>query len=237
MPKRLLFLLIFIILTSGIIYAADPQVPTTPLITDQAYTTGRNNWLLAVNNGYSTTGHAGSSEYLFYPTLYYGAIDQIDIILGFMDTDLFRTKSFDSIGMNIGLKALIHKDNVFALSVKSVLNIPSLSSTFSNTKGAHDNDISLIGSMNMGSFIINENIGYDSIKKQFFLSSSGEYIASDKLALTLDIGTHQFAHGELFAMGGAIFAITNAIYLDLGVNVELKGSKDVDGLLGLTFKF
>jgi len=239
MFKKWILLLIIIISTSSIVSAADQQemtsneFPTNPLIVDQAYTNGDSNWLISVNSGYTSLG----KSFVLMPTVSYGVMNNLDIILGLKDPNLLQSPSFSIIGMDIGLKILFLSDDIFALSVKNSFIVLSLPTIFSGKIDSYDFDISLIGSMKIGeSLILHENIGYDSIDHGIHLTTSGEYMVLDQLAITLTAGTHQFGQGELFVMGGAIYALTNTIYIDLGVSVELKGSDDIDGLLGIAFK-
>jgi len=238
MVKKCILLLILILSTSNIVSAGNIEnaalnyLPTTPLITDQAYTNGARNWQVSIKGGYTSVGKSS----VLSPSVSYGVINNIDILLELVDGDLFHTTSFDYVLMDFGIKGLLYKDDLFALSIKPRVEFLSLSSMFSGSQGMYDFSIFLIGSMDIGSLFIHENIGYDYLNNSIYLSCSGEFLAYNNIYIILNIGTRQFASGDLFAMGGFMIELSKTVYLDLGANFELKGTDDIYGLLGITFK-
>jgi opacity protein-like surface antigen len=219
MFKKLLISLILILSTSSIANAFHP------LIVDQAYTNGQGGFLVDINSAYSTK----YSRVELNPEFSLGVIDRLDVILGFK-SDLSLT-----LGMNLDLKLLLYKNDFFAVSIKPSVGSSSLLSMVLGG-GAYYFNLFAIASMDMGAFTIHENLGYDFMNNAIFLSSAGVYKASETIDITLNLGTRKFLGGDLFAIGGLIFALSDNVFFDLGVKYELAGN-DISGLLGLAFKF
>ena len=216
MFNRLIISLILILSTSSSAFAFHP------LMTDQAYTTGQGFYLLDINSSYSTK--YGDIE--FSPELSYGVINDLDIMVGF-GSDINQ-----SLGMSLDLKLILLKNNYLVISIKPFAGLKILSLS-GNT---YDLGLIVVGSLNLGQYIIHENFGYDFINKAIFISGAGEYIITNDLALTLDIGTKGLVSGDIFGIVGLIYAVSEDIDIDLGVKYELSDN-DISGLLGLAVKF
>ncbi|MBF0540105.1 MAG: hypothetical protein HQK91_01475 [Nitrospirae bacterium] len=215
MLKRLIFSLILIIFSVSFCFAYNP------LITEDAKTVLQGNYLLDVFGGYSIT----NNRFDLAPSIEYGISDRVDFI-GEFPSDLSQV-----FGMGIALKILLYKDDFLAFSIRPYAGKSSLFLGH----GSDDYKVNLSGSVNLGALILYENFAYDFTHDSIFISSAAEYIVSNGFAVTLNIGTKKLIGGDLFAIGGLMYAVTDKMDINFGVKCDFSGN-NLSTILGLEFK-
>jgi hypothetical protein len=213
MLKRLLFSIALVLLTSSIALAYNP------LITDDANTIGEGCYLIDVFRSYSII----NNKIELTPSIEYGVVDRLDVIVE-LPTDMNQRW-----GTDIALKLLLYKNDYFAFSVRPLAGIMMFEF------GSFDYNLNFSGSVNLGALIFYENLEYDFSYSSIFISSAAEYIVSNGLAVTINIGTKKLIGGNLFAIGGLMYSLTDKIDIDLGVKYEFMGN-NLSSLLGFEIR-
>jgi hypothetical protein len=252
MVKKFFLAAFMMVLTTGSAFAAHP------LITDDTGTQGKGKFQVEVNGEFAHEDEDGQKADTteVAAVLSYGALDNLDIILG-VPFQLLRVKEDGDTASESGLsdvsievKWRFFEKEKFSLALKPGLSLP----TGDDEKGLGSGKVNfstfLIATGDFDPLSIHANLGYlrnendvDERKNLWHASVGAEYAAMEELTLVGNIGIEQNTDRNVnthpaFILGGLIYSISEQVDIDFGIKAGLNDPEtDYAILAGLAWRF
>ncbi len=243
-------------------------VAAHPLITDDAGTLGRGAWQVELTSELGrevegsgaerTRDHSGEGAL----AVGFGVLDRVDVVAG-VATSWARsrlgdgpTSKADGFGdVSVDLKWRAMEVGGFALALKPGITLPTGDVDKGLGSGRPCYALTAIASQELGPVSLHANIGYlrddhsrredreASRQDRLHASVAAAVQAAPRLQLVADLGAETNSDRAsstwpAYALGGAIFAVTPGVDLDVGIKAGLTDPEtDLAGLAGLTFRF
>lgn len=251
-------------LIAVLLLAAQQAFAAHPLVTDDAGTQGRGNFLLEINAEYTRDDEAATEETggelaaLFTA----GITDTLDVVVGLpyawsrVEDGGTVTSEEDGISdASLELKWRFFEREGLALALKPGLALPTGDEDEGLGNGEPSYSLTLIFTREFDSWALHANLGY--ARNEFALASDEEAnrhdIWSASVAAEAGLSENLVAVGNMgvetnsdrasdthpaFALAGLIWSVTESIDLDLGVKAGLTSTEtDLAVLAGAAFSF
>jgi hypothetical protein len=235
-----------------VVYAAHP------LITDDTGTQGKGKFQIEVNSEFGHDKEAGVTENRFEiaTVLSYGIFDNLDIVLG-IPYQHIKVKdsvaSFSEGGLSdisLELKWRFYEKDGLSFALKPGITFPAGDEEKGLGTGKATYGAFLIGTKTIEPWAFHLNLGYvrnentsDEREDIWHASIAAEYEVIKDLKVVANIGTESnpdksTSTNPAFILGGIIYAVSEAVSLDVGVKAGINSSEtDYTILAGIAMRF
>ncbi len=252
MPRIALGVFVMTLFCTGIGHGAHP------LITDDTGTQGKGTFQIEINYQFSHESSGGVRENVHETetVLSYGIVDTVDLVVGlpyqFISTreDGVRTREDGISDMSVELKWRFFESEGLSLAAKPGISIPTGDDDRGLGAGKVGGGFFLIATQELQPWTFHFNAGYgrnestaDEERDVWHFSLATEVEAAPWVRVVANVGAERHTDKEsdtpaVFALGGMIFPVAEALDLDVGVKIGLtRPEADYALLAGLAFRF
>ncbi len=259
--SRVMFLTFLMFLGAALMLPAKAAFAAHPLVTDDAGTEGRGNFLLELTVEYAYDDEAGSEETGAEAAVSFaaGLTDSLDVVLG-LPYGYSRTEEGGAVtseedgvsDLSVELKWRFYEGDGLGLALKPGVTLPTGDDEKGLGNGRPSYSIALIASKETGHWAFHVNLGY--ARNEFALASeeaanrqdiwhasvAAEAGVSDRLTVVGNIGIETnpdraSATHPAFVLGGVIYSVTESMNIDLGIKAGLNSPEtDIAALAGMS---
>jgi len=250
--KRIFLCTIFILLHSGLAFAAHP------LITDDAGTQGKGKFQLEINAQYGRDDNEGAIQHTTpaVTALTYGVIEPVDVSIGvpyqwIKTRDSETTERHDGFGdVVLAVKWRFYETDGFSFALKPAVTFPTGDEDKGLGTGKVTYSLFFITTKELKPWAFHLNLGYignenkldqrvplwhASIAAELTVAMGFKVVVNTGIQRNTDKGSHT---APAFLLGGVVYSITDDIDIDAGYKYGLtKPEVDNTVLAGMTFRF